>query len=89
MKEESRSVTSVAYSPDGTRIVTGISDGTTRVWDAQSGRTLRELKAHTEQVNCVAFSPDGMRVATAGGNSVEGPGEPRVWDARTSRSCST
>ena len=30
----SRSITSVAYSPDGTKIVSGSRDKTIKVWDA-------------------------------------------------------
>ena len=42
-------VTSVAFSPDGTRIVTGSWDKTAKVWDAQTGTPLLDLKGHTAQ----------------------------------------
>ncbi len=57
-------VSGVAFSPDGTRIVTGSYDGTARVWDAQCGMPLLELKGHTSPVHSVAFSPDGTRIVT-------------------------
>ena len=57
-------VTSAAFSPDGTRILTGSWDRTARVWDARTGTTLFELKGHTGGVNSVAFSPDGLRILT-------------------------
>jgi WD40 repeat protein len=41
----------VAATPDGTRIVTGSYDRTTRVWDAMSGAELAVLKGHTGGVN--------------------------------------
>ncbi len=31
-------VTSVAFSPDGKRIVTGSADQTARVWDVETGQ---------------------------------------------------
>jgi WD40 repeat protein len=41
-------VTSVAFSPDGNRIVSGSYDKSVRVWDAKTGEQLRELQGHTD-----------------------------------------
>src|SRR5262249_22217177 len=57
-------VVSVAYSPDGTRIVTGSWDQTAKVWDARTGTPQLELKGHTSVVRSVAFSPDSTRIVT-------------------------
>jgi WD40 repeat protein len=73
-------VNSVAFSPDGTRIVTGSLDRTVRVWDTRTGTTLAELKDHTIDVTSVSFSADGTRLLTAGGLGA-GKGEVFVWDA--------
>ena len=53
------SVWSVAFSPDGSHIVSGSDDKTIRVWDATSGEELKSLAGHTSLVWSVAFSPDG------------------------------
>ena len=37
LKGHTGTVTSVAFSPDGTRIVTGSGDQTAKVWDARTG----------------------------------------------------
>jgi WD40 repeat protein len=71
----------VAFSPDGTRIVTvggqaGAHEAT--VWDARTGTQLLALTGHTNMVLCAAFSPDGTRIITG---SVDGTA--KVWDART------
>ena len=71
-------VTSVAFSPDGTRIVTGSEDQTAKVWDARTGTALLELKGHTGAVTSVSFSPDGTRIVTGSGDRTA-----KVWDART------
>jgi WD40 repeat protein len=71
-------VHSVAFSPDGTRIVTGSWDWTARVWDARTGSLQRELKGHTGTVWSVAFSPDGTRIVTGSGDWTA-----KVWDAWT------
>jgi WD40 repeat protein len=71
-------VNSVAFSPDGGRIVTGSLDQTARLWDAQTGTPLLELKGHTGFVRTSAFSPDGTRILTGSDD-----GTARVWDART------
>jgi WD40 repeat protein/serine/threonine protein kinase len=78
----SRGVLTVAFSPDGTRIVTGGTpgDGTgvASVWDARTGAELLELKGHTGAVMSVAFGPDGERIITGSEDRTA-----KVWDART------
>ena len=56
-------VTSVAFSPDGTRIETGSEDWTAKVWEAATGQELLTLK-HGQAVWSMAFSPDGQRLVT-------------------------
>jgi WD40 repeat protein len=69
-------VSSVAFSPDGTRIVSGGFDNTVRVWDAASGQPIgAPLTGHTDPVLSVAFSPDGKRIASGGYDNTV-----RVWD---------
>ncbi len=77
LKGHTDAVFSVAFSPDGARIVTGSGDGTARVWDARPGTPLLELKGHTGVVTSVAFSPDGSRIVTGSWDRTA-----KVWDAR-------
>ena len=73
-------VRSIAYSPDGGRIITASYDGTAKVWDAASGVQLLRLSGHDGHVNSAAFSPDGKRIVTASADKTV-----RIWDAVTAQ----
>jgi len=72
-------VTSVAFSPDGRRIVSGSYDRSVRLWNAQTGQPIGQpLQGHTAIVSSVAFSPDGRRIVSGSyDRSV------RLWNAQT------
>ena len=61
LKGHSDGVTSVAFSPDGTRIISGSYDKTIKIWDANTGQCLETLMGHSRGVFSVAFSPDGTK----------------------------
>ncbi|MGO9514695.1 MAG: protein kinase domain-containing protein [Steroidobacteraceae bacterium] len=72
-------VESVAFSPDGRRVVTASYDKTARVWDGTTGREILRL-SHADGVLSVAFSPDGQRIVTGSFDRTA-----RIWDAATGR----
>ncbi|KAL0960311.1 hypothetical protein HGRIS_011937 [Hohenbuehelia grisea] len=81
LKGHSSIVTSVAFSPDGTRIVSGSYDSKIRVWDASTGHpTMPPLEGHSQEVTSVAFSPDGTRIVSGSGDH-----SIRIWDPSSAR----
>lgn len=72
---------SVSYSPDGTRVVAGSSEGTICVWEAHNGQVaLGPLEGHTRGASSVAYSPDGTRIVSGSYDK-----SIRVRDASTGR----
>jgi hypothetical protein len=67
-------VNSVAFSPDGKRIVSRGSDGTLRLWTLDGKPAAEPFTGHAGEVSSVAFSPDGMRIVSGGGD-----GTVRLW----------
>ncbi|MGE0760162.1 MAG: hypothetical protein AB7O38_24330, partial [Pirellulaceae bacterium] len=68
-------VRSVAFSGDGTLILSGGHDNVVRVWNAESGNLVKTLRGHDEWVQSCAFSPDN-RQALSGSRD----GAARLWD---------
>src|SRR5262249_34410689 len=90
-------VTSVAFTKDGSAVISGSHDQTVKRTSLATGRTEWQAPGSFEQVNAVALSKDGALLATgssdgryavrilkAGAKSL-GPGAVRLWDARTGR----
>ncbi|CAE6404393.1 unnamed protein product [Rhizoctonia solani] len=74
-------VSSVGFSPDGTRVVSGSYDETVRIWDVERGTTIiGPLEGHIEWVRSVAFSPDGSQVVSGSNDSTI-----QLWDSRSGR----
>jgi len=59
-------VRAVAFSPDGTQIVSGGKDGTVRLWNSETGELIQILYKHSNEVASVAFSSNGEMIASGG-----------------------
>lgn len=74
-------VRSAVYSTDGKFVLTGSGDGTARIWDPNTGKSLVEFRGHTAGITSAEFSPDGRFVLTSSADQTA-----RVWDAGTGHS---
>lgn len=70
-------VQSLAWSPDGSRLVCGMNDGLVMVFDAATGATVGTLAAHERDLIGVAYLADGRSLVTADNENV------RISDAAT------
>jgi WD40 repeat protein len=69
-------VTALAISPDGKQWATGATDGSVKVWRADSAKlALTMAAAHPGGVRAVQFSPDGKVLASAGADKAV-----KLWD---------
>jgi len=74
-------VSSLAWSPDGTHIVTAGDSNAVQVWDARSGQVMLTYDGHSNLVSAVAWSPDGMHIVSASEDRTA-----QVWEVDTGRS---
>ena len=72
-------VNTVDFSPDSTRLVAGVGDGTAFVWNLATGKQVQTLYHHG-WVKAGKYSPQGDRIATAADD-----GFVRVWDSNDDR----
>jgi WD40 repeat protein len=73
-------VTCIAFSPDGSRIVSAGWRGTVLIWNTSTGEQEGELDGHTAWVMSVAFSPDGSRIVSGSKDRTV-----RIWNSATGK----
>ena len=81
-------VASIGLSPDGRLLVSGGHDETIRLWDAQSGREIRQFSPNEGSNTAVAFSPNGQSIASSAMRLFNDDMGVHLWDPRTGREVS-
>ncbi|KAB5589205.1 Vegetative incompatibility protein HET-E-1 [Ceratobasidium theobromae] len=72
------SISCVAYSPDGTHVVSGDDDGMISVRNVYNGRAVvGPFKAHSSDITSIMYSLDGNRIVSGSKDNTI-----RLWDAR-------
>ncbi len=71
-------VVSVAFSPDGSKLLTASRDGKAHIRVVASGEDWIPPLGHPQALESAEFSPDGTRVATVCADHAA-----RIWDAAT------
>ncbi len=71
---------STAVSRDGKVCAVGYAPCNIGIWDTDSGKCLRLLRAHKNWVVALAFSPDGSLLASSSGDTTAS-----VWETATGR----
>jgi len=73
--------TSLAWSPDGTRLAVASVSGQVAIYDAAEGRAIHLFEqAHEDGCDAVSWRPDGKALATAGRD-----GKWKLWDTETGK----
>jgi serine/threonine protein kinase/formylglycine-generating enzyme required for sulfatase activity/WD40 repeat protein len=70
-------VQGLAFSPDGTRLLSGGADKSLRLWSVETGGLVKMLEGHEGTISSISFSSNGERAATNGGHKVW------LWDMKS------
>ncbi|MEO1093278.1 MAG: hypothetical protein AAFX01_00070 [Cyanobacteria bacterium J06638_28] len=73
--------TQIAFSGDGSALVSGGSDKAIKVWDTQTGALQQTLQSDSGVVTALATSPDGQAIVSGGGDRLV-----RIWNTTLNQS---
>lgn len=59
-------VSTIRFTPMGTHLISGSRDKTIRIWDVQTGYSVKTLQVHNDWVRTIQISNDGETILSAG-----------------------
>ena len=72
--------TSVLFSPDGSRLLSGGYDEKVNIHEVETGKPFGFFGGHSRPINSLALVADGRLVASGSGGRAKGKNEIKVWD---------
>ena len=78
IEERDRESISISFSPDGTTLASARRDGTVKLWDVATGKSIATIEGHESVVLSVSFSSDGATLASGSSD-----GTVKLWDTET------
>lgn len=70
----------LSFSPDGSRIFAGRSNGIIEIYNSKDSKKTGSINGHFDAIQSIAFSPNGRYILSGSSD-----GSARVWDAKINR----
>lgn len=71
-------INAIAFSPDGSKILTASADKFIKVWNVSTRRLLLTIRGHQSAVLSASFSPDGSKILSTSTDRTA-----RLWNSKT------
>ena len=78
LTEHKRSIEALAFTADGTTLVSASRDTTMRLWDVDTGNWHAMMEGHTEPIKALGFLEDGKTLASGSSDCTL-----RLWNTET------
>jgi WD40 repeat protein len=79
-----KNIDSVAFSPDGSQIISASRDNSIKLWEVDTGKEIRTFTGHTGPVLSATFSNDGRYAASGSSDKTI-----KLWDVSSGKEINT